>query len=185
MKVAKKIVLAFLLLVFILSLSFLYFRYFSNLPLAFLKQNNAKKGITSDEFPPIFNPDDTSFVKDPDVGTVTGNGVKNEVASEFWAIFHIADRRPEDISKIYKRYSITASDGKIIEGVLLGASETKILQLECLPEKTAMFKSLNMEFVSSGFDVSKEIKTGDMLFMKCTSETCESVGSECILIRFP
>ena len=185
MKVAKKIVLVFLLLVLIVSLGFLYFRYFSSQPLAFLKQDNTEKGISSDKFLPIFNADDTSYVKDPDVGTVTGSSVRNEAASEFWDIFHIADRRPADITKIYKRYGITGVDGKVVKGVMLGAFESQTLQLECSPEKTAMFKSLNMEFVSAGFDISKEIKTGDTLFMKCTSETCESVGSECILIRFP
>ena len=184
MKVAKKILIVFLLLIFIVSLGFLYFRYFSNQPRVFFRQDNTQKGITSEEVPSVFDTEGAPLVKDVDVGVVTGSSERNEVASEFWDIFHVADRQPEDITKVYIRYSIDAVDGEVVRGVRLGASESRILQLKCLPEKTAMFKSLNMEFVSAGFDINKEIKIGDTLFVKCTSETCESVGAECILIRF-
>ena len=184
MKIIKKFALTLLIFVLIASSSFLYFRYFSNRIPVFINSDEQNK-TSEDELPTVFNVDEVSYVDDPDVGTVTGSGSKNKDASEFLGIFHVDGEKPEDITKIYNRFSINSVIGASVTGMLLGTDKSQSLQLGCLPEKTALFKSLNMEFVSAGFDIKKEIKVGDILFIKCETEMCEPVGTECIIVRFP
>jgi len=184
MKIIKKTALVLLLATVIVGSSFLYFRYFF-VRIPIFPRGDGETKIATAELPTAFNVDEASFVDDPDVGVVTGSDVKNEVAEEFWNMFHVAAKRPEDISKVYKRYSINAVGKTGITGTLLGTDRSQSLQPECLLAKTALFKSVNMEFVSAGFDVKKEIKIGDTLFIKCGSETCESVSNECVIVRFP
>lgn len=184
MTIVKKIALIFLIIVFIAGLFFLYFRYFPGAFSVWLKQNSTPENINSDT-PTVFDASEVSYVGDPDVGTVTGSGDMNEVARKFLGIFHVDSEKPEDITKVYKRYTIKEVSGGVVKVVMLGGDEPQTLSLVCQPEKTALFKSIGMEFVSAGFNVTREIKVGDILFTNCVSERCDEVGPECIIIRFP
>lgn len=172
-----------LTLILIAGLVYLYLK-FSNISLTTLLRGGEKVAIVAEKEPSAFGEVPLAYVKDSEIGIVLGEGRYNDVAGNFDAMFHLESARPEDISKIYKRYSISSVDGEVVKGTLLGALDITEFILECDPGQSALFKSRDIRFVSANLDVSKELKVGDALFTKCVTEACESVGPECIIIRF-
>ncbi|KKS31810.1 MAG: hypothetical protein UV00_C0006G0036 [candidate division WWE3 bacterium GW2011_GWF1_42_14] len=128
---------------------------------------------------------ESAFVEDPDVGVVSGSSKMNNVAAELEGIFLTSgDKIDENLGKKYDRYVVSSVNGNTVTGALDNFYPPKELLLECVPEKTALFKNLNMEFVSSNFGIAEEIKLGDVLYIaKCVSENCDATGPVCILVR--
>ena len=184
MRSSRKFPLSAILALFLVAvLGYLYVK-FSDASLIALLKDGEKVATVAEKEPSAFGEAPLGYVKDQEIGVVLGEGRYNEVAGNFDAMFHLESARPEDISKIYERYSISSVDGKVVKGTLLGAFDTTEFILECDPGQSALFKSRDMRFVSANLDIAKELKIGDTLFTKCVTEPCDRVGPECIIIRF-
>ncbi len=175
--------LSVLVLLLIVGTGYLIIK-FSGVDLTVLLKIGGENVIVDKKVDSVFGEASLSYVRDPEVGLVLGEDRYNETAGKFDALFHLESARSEDISKIYKRYSITSMNGGVVKGVLLGASDTTEFILECNPGQSALFKSKDMRFVSANMNVTEELRIGDTLFTKCVTEVCDRVGPECIIIRF-
>jgi len=176
-------VLSVLVLLLVVGIGYLVVK-FSGINLTTLPKIGGENVTVDKKVDSVFGEASLSYVRDPEIGLVLGEDRYNETAGNFDALFHLESARSEDISKIYKRYSIVSMDGGVVKGVLLGASDTTEFILECDPGQSALFKSKDMRFVSANMSVAKELKIGDTLFTKCVTEFCDRVGPECIIIRF-
>ena len=189
-KILKKVALAIFILSLIVSILFLVSNYLSDAGSLPLKLNNTPSQERGDpDQDTAFSAYTGSYVTDPDLGAVTGTSEKNQTVLEFqeWLgkrwVFN--ENTVEPVDARYDFFVITKVNDGDVYARKDGNQEVTQLSLKCSPENTVLFKSFNMEFVSANFEISREIKSGDMLYTKCTSELCGVVGSECILIRRP
>jgi|GEM_PF-4003642 len=165
--------------------TFLYLRYFNRT--SFSLKNKASDQREIFEERTVFSELSNSYVVDTDLGAVPGVSEMNDAAKKLVDIYtswSVEGSAPVSIDDIYDRFIIvTILDSEKIGAKFIKNGEFKTLELRCLANDTALFKSGGMQFVSANFDIVKAMKVGDMLYTKCLANVCGSVGPECIIVR--
>ncbi len=183
MKIFRKLAIGILFLSITCFLILKYSRYLDNV--SYLSKDKLKNQNALHEQETAFSNLDDPYVVDSELGAVLGRAEITETAKKLLYRFWVhTEESPEPIDEMYDRFVIQEiiSNEKVVAKSLKD-SRLGTLTLECQRENTALFKSLNMQFVSSDFDIAKEMKIGDMIYTRCLSQACESVGPECIIVR--
>lgn len=186
MRTLMKIMVILLLISVVAVVAWFYAKCFVKKEgLPFLRVCNiSQENISSDTEQAPFE-SDTPLVKDPDLGAVYGTAEMTPVAYDFYMRFHLPSSAPEPLDKMYRRFKVLSVDGAGVTVRTHDTQEIKNIRLVCDLSETALFKNVNIEFVSAGFDIKQEITAGDMLFAPCVDESCVSVGPKCIILRNP